>query len=108
MANGHHSMETYQRADGKRGWRIKVDDDIVATDGGQGYNNEQDCLAGLFGNFFGTWDESFLELYEKWQKYAGSQYTVPPEAEAGIPVHVVPDRDGPNYEADTPDEEDDE
>lgn len=96
-----HHMETYEREDGKRGWRITVgtgeNADVVATDGGQGYGNEEDALSGLFGNFFGTWDESFLELYQKWQSYAGGQYSIPPEAKEGIPVHTL-DADAPNYE----------
>jgi hypothetical protein len=99
-----HSMETYTRADGKRGWRIVVGSgpnaDIVATDGGQGYETERDCLGGLFGLFFGEWNESFLDLYAKWQSYAGSQYSVPPEAQEGAPVRVRRDGDAPNYHAD--------
>lgn len=83
-----HSMETYQRADGKWAWRIKSGDDIAATDGGQGYENESDCLAGLFGNFFDEWDESFLDLYAQWQATKGSGYDVPPEAQEGAPVHI--------------------
>lgn len=102
-----HHMETYKRRDGKYAWRITVGTgesaDIVATDGGQGYENEKDCLAGLMGNFFGTWDDSFLEVYQRWQSYGAAAYDVPPEAEEGVPVHVQSDADGPNYEADSPD-----
>lgn len=73
------SMETYERADGKRGWRIKVQDDVVATDGNQGYENEYDSLNSLFGIFFGAWDSSFLELYNKWQEYAEQRGQETPE-----------------------------
>jgi hypothetical protein len=73
------SMETYEREDGKRGWRIKVVDDVVATDGNQGYENEEDALDSLFGIFFGAWDESFLELYAKWQNYASQKGHETPE-----------------------------
>lgn len=73
MAENNHSVETYEREDGKRGWRIKSGDDIVATDGGQGYNNEEDALTGLYNIFFGSYDTSFLELYQKWQDYAGQE-----------------------------------
>lgn len=99
---GLHNVETYERADGKRGWRVRSGDDIVATDGGQGYNNEEDCLAGFFGCFFGEWDMTFLELYQKWQQYDGqsSKYTIPPEAMEGPPVRVREDADAPNYQAD--------
>lgn len=93
-----HHVETYEREDKKRGWRITVGGDIVATDGGQGYENEKDCLAGLFGNFFGQWDDSFLELYQKWQKYAGQQYDVPPEAQEGVPVAIRRKDDAPDPE----------
>lgn len=101
-----HTMETYEREDGKRGWRIKVGDEVVATDGGQGYNNEEDALTGLFGVFFGTWDQSFLDLYQKWQGYAGQaqRYDIPPEAQEGVPVRVETpkqdDADAPNYASD--------
>jgi uncharacterized protein YegP (UPF0339 family) len=34
----------YARADGKWAWRLKADNgQIIATDGGQGYNNEADA-----------------------------------------------------------------
>jgi uncharacterized protein YegP (UPF0339 family) len=34
----------YKRADGKWAWRLKADNGaIIATDGGQGYNNESDA-----------------------------------------------------------------
>lgn len=109
-----HHMEVYKRADGKYAWRITVgkgdNADIVVTDGGQGYEHKIDCLAGLFGNFFGEWDESFLELYADWQKVGGT-YDVPPEAQEGVPVLIreeTPhrDADAPNYSADDDDESD--
>lgn len=101
-----HSVETYERKDGTRGWRIKVGDDITATDGGQGYENEKDCLAGLFGNFFGQWDDSFLELYAKWQAYGGN-YDIPPEAQEGVPVAVRSEMEAkPNSKPDLGDDPD--
>ncbi len=33
----------YKRADGKWAWRLVVNENIVATDGGQGYENEADA-----------------------------------------------------------------
>lgn len=40
--------ETFLRDDGRHGWRITVvhagDEDVVATDGGQGYQNRVDAL----------------------------------------------------------------
>lgn len=33
----------YTRDDGKWAWNLKVNGRIVATDGGQGYENEADC-----------------------------------------------------------------
>jgi uncharacterized protein YegP (UPF0339 family) len=34
----------YKRSDGKWAWRLEADNGrIIATDGGQGYNNESDC-----------------------------------------------------------------
>lgn len=97
-----HSIEAYQRDDGKWSWRVTVGDDVIASDASQGYERKKDCLHSLFGLWFGTWDESFLALYQEWQSYAGEAYEVPPEAQAGPPVHIAasqPDADAPNYEA---------
>jgi uncharacterized protein YegP (UPF0339 family) len=34
----------FKRADGKWAWRLIADNsEIIATDGGQGYENEDDC-----------------------------------------------------------------
>lgn len=33
----------YKRSDGKWAWNLKVGGDIIATDGGQGYENEGDA-----------------------------------------------------------------
>lgn len=97
-----HSVHVGERGDGKWSWTVKVGDDIVASDASQGYNNKQDCLHSLFGLWFGTWDESFLDFYTEWQSYAGEAYEVPPEAQAGPPVNIQaphPDADAPDYEA---------
>jgi hypothetical protein len=61
-----HTVEPYKREDGKLAWRVKVGDDVIATDGSQGYENKKDMLDAFFGMFFGTFDESFLELYSEW------------------------------------------
>lgn len=66
-----NKVETYIRADGKWGWRIvathgNLPDDIIATDGNQGYESESSLLNGLFSVFFGSYDESFLEAHKRW------------------------------------------
>lgn len=33
----------YKRVDGKWAWRLEVNDKVVATDGSQGYENEEDA-----------------------------------------------------------------
>lgn len=33
----------YKRRDGKWAWHLRVGGNIIATDGGQGYENEADC-----------------------------------------------------------------
>lgn len=47
----------YKRADGKWAWRLEANGRIVATDGGQGYENENDArnmadriISGEFAN----------------------------------------------------------
>jgi hypothetical protein len=60
-----HHVEVYVDAAGENRWRINVDDDIVA-DSGEGYKNRKDLLNSLFGIFFGTFDESYLTLYQEW------------------------------------------
>ena len=38
--------QIYKRTDGKWAWRLLADNGyVIATDGGQGYNNESDCRA---------------------------------------------------------------
>lgn len=72
-----HTVEDYKREDGKLGWRVTVGEGdnkkVVATDGGQGYENKKDMLQSFFGLFFGTYDESFLELYNEWKPDGGPQ-----------------------------------
>lgn len=76
-------------------WRVRTGNEqetgernIVAVSP-DGYDNERDCLHGFFTMFFGTWDESFLEGYDKWQSYAGEELTdLPPEAQAGANVLI--------------------
>lgn len=37
-------FEVYRREDGKWAWRLRAaNGEIIATDGGQGYENEGDC-----------------------------------------------------------------
>lgn len=39
-----YSTEVYQRADGRWAWRLVAGNgQIIATDGGQGYENRADC-----------------------------------------------------------------
>ena len=83
-----HSMEVYQRADSKWSWRVKVGDDVVASDASQGYERKRDCLHSMFGLWFADWNESFLTHYQEWQSYAGEAYEVPPEAQEGPPVRI--------------------
>jgi hypothetical protein len=64
-----HTVEPYKREDGKHAWRIKVGDDVVATDGGQGYENRKDMLQSFFGLYFGKYDESFMDLYDEWRPH---------------------------------------
>lgn len=73
-----HKIETYIDQEGQHRWRILVtpgtpagtEPDNVANSG-QGYANEKDMLNSLFGIFFATYDESFLELYAKWKPEDG-------------------------------------
>ena len=45
---GEKVLEFFTRTDGKWAWRLIASNgqDIVATDGGQGYENRDDCVAG--------------------------------------------------------------
>lgn len=92
-------IETYKRADGKWAWRItakrgNLPDAIIATDGGQGYGNEHDCLSGLFSVFFGSYDTSYLAAYQRWAETEERRGNTPPEAyvrEADPePIDVLP------------------
>src|SRR5262245_14992744 len=61
-----HRIETFTRHDDKHGWKICVGDDVVAFST-IGFDTEAEMLDSLFGIFLGTWDLSFLGLYQKWQ-----------------------------------------
>jgi uncharacterized protein YegP (UPF0339 family) len=72
-----NKVETYKRSDGKWAWRItakrgNLPDAIIATDGGQGYENEADALNSLFSVFFGTYDTSFLAAHNRWAETSGA------------------------------------
>lgn len=42
MANG--TFQVFQRSDGKWAWRLLAENSyVIATDGGQGYNNRSDA-----------------------------------------------------------------
>jgi uncharacterized protein YegP (UPF0339 family) len=104
----NHHVDCYKDDADEWRWRISVltptggQADIVAGSS-EGYKNKADCLHGLFGIFFGTWDETFLALYGEWMKSSGdhASYTIPPEATEGVPVRIEPtkDADAPNYTA---------
>ena len=86
MSDLHH-MELLECADGTVSWRISDDDggmEILSA----GHKNKQQALHHLFGIFLGTWDDSFLAMYEQWQSYAGEDYPLPEGAEAGPPVRI--------------------
>lgn len=78
--NGNR-IETYQDEDGKWGWKIQNDDNLLAER--QGYDDEASLLQGLFSVFFGSYDDSFLALHRRWtesQKHSGSgNYAYTPE-----------------------------
>lgn len=73
MSN-ENTIEVLTRADGKYAWHIiakgtegsAVPDQVIATDGSQGYENEHDALQGLFRVFFGAYDMSFLHFHKMW------------------------------------------
>lgn len=51
------SGETYQRSDGKYAFRVKArNNEIVATDGGQGYNSRTDAKSTLEKLMRGDYD----------------------------------------------------
>lgn len=72
-----------KREDGKWGWRIialgsgATETNIIATDGGQGYEREEDCLAGLFRVFFGAYTPTFLAAHSRWVALGGDDAEKP-------------------------------
>jgi uncharacterized protein YegP (UPF0339 family) len=94
-----HSLESYKDASGEWRWRIKANGNIVA-DSGEGYKNEKDALTSLFGIYFAEYDESFLDVYTRWQQYAGVEDAEDSYVRIASPVVTGPvDADAPNYEA---------
>lgn len=94
-----HTIESYKDASGEWRWRIWAGNkhDIVA-DSGQGYTRERDSLTALFGIYFGQYDESFLEVYGKWQSYAGVEHVPEPYVKVS-PLGSTPDAGTPEGEA---------
>jgi uncharacterized protein YegP (UPF0339 family) len=89
-------IDSYKDEAGEWRWRIKIGDDIIA-DSGEGYTRERDALHGLFAIYFGAYDDSFLELYGKWQNYSGEEQIPDPYvrmAEPPKPVAVTPNFGG--------------
>ena len=71
-------IETYQGDDGKWGWKIWAEENILA--GCNGYEDESSLLQGLFSVFFGSYDESFLAAHKRWvdgQKISGEEAPEP-------------------------------
>ena len=70
VANSNR-VEIYEREDGWLGWKIVStregqEDNIIAVDGGQKYDNEKALLTDLFSVFFGVYDETFLAAHKLW------------------------------------------
>jgi uncharacterized protein YegP (UPF0339 family) len=82
-----HTINTYQDKQGQWRWNISVTpgtpggtpDDVVA-DSAQGYDSKHEMLTSFFGVYFGTYDDSFLELYQEWN---------PSDDGQGVPSSVV-------------------
>lgn len=56
------SREVYKRSDGKWAFRVRSGSDVVATDGGQGYNNKADAKGTLKKLVDGTYNGDIAEL----------------------------------------------
>lgn len=56
------SREVFKRSDGKWSFRVRSSSDIVATDGGQGYNSKSDAKDILKKLVDGTYDGNITEL----------------------------------------------
>ena len=68
-----HVIDVYQDARNEYRWRIRAENGSILADSGEGYKNKADCLHGLFGLFFGAYDDTFLTHYAEWQQYKDSQ-----------------------------------
>lgn len=95
-----HKVETYQADDGLHHWRIIQEmpgrsalglptTEIVAQSA-FGYEDKNDMYKGLFGVFFGDYDDSFLAAYNDWHPELGTVEIIPDEelADAYIPGAV--------------------
>lgn len=89
-----HQIDVYQDVKQEWRWRIKTANGSILADSGEGYKNKADCLHGLYGLFFGSYDDSFLVYYAEWQKAKETGEPVIVEQPAG---HVKPNGvdDGP-------------
>lgn len=63
-----HQIDVYQDVKSEWRWRIKTQNGSILADSGEGYHNKADCLHGLYGIFFGAYDDTFLVYYAQWQE----------------------------------------
>lgn len=82
-------IQDFQDESGKHRWRIVVlppkgagaDDEvaphIIATS--QGYDTRRDMLTSFFSVFFGSYDDSYLAMYNEWH----------PQGDGGVPSSTV-------------------
>lgn len=77
-----HAIDVYQDAGQEWRWRIKTENGSILADSGEGYKSKVDCLHGLYGIFFGSFDDSFLVYYAEWQEHKDAN---PPDL-GGAPV----------------------
>jgi hypothetical protein len=69
-----HTINTYQDKQGQWRWNISV------TPGTPGGTPDDVVADSFFGVYFGTYDDSFLELYQEWN---------PSDDGQGVPSSVV-------------------
>jgi hypothetical protein len=91
----------HQEYDGKWYWRI-LRDGLPLAASGELYDTEVECLRHFFAIFFGSYDESYVDLYRRWQTLSVGEPV--PESYIHIKEQPAPgpksEADGPNYEYD--------
>lgn len=88
MAERIHTIRDYQDDKGYWHWQVLVPGEDIISQSAQGYKERADMLNDLYGQYFGAYDDSFLDLYQQWN----------PNGDNGTPIGQQPEQPAITFE----------